>query len=250
MATANDHRSDRRQKSFRRSKLPNGLCFCRIEQLIQDRYVKDDLVTILVGKEKVAFHVHRSLLVKKSVYFATRLKDCWDGKKDEPLEMTHVDVNGFEVVVDFLYNNALPERITDHDDLNDMNPVLKAYKAADQLAMFQLQNALVDSNVSQFRKLQRYWELHGILDVHKFGLQHTPLYKLMLQSCVEELGKRLHKGVRDKQLSLLAKHPEAVLDVVKCMSEFIDKPWKEPYNQPYCRYHIHEDNQKCDPGSN
>lgn len=62
---------------------------------------------ILVGREKVKFFVHKSLLMEQSPFFAAQAKPCW---KDAELgvDLKDIDVEGFEIVVDWMYRKELP----------------------------------------------------------------------------------------------------------------------------------------------
>lgn len=138
--------------------------------------------------------LHKDLLRDRSPYFATRLKDCWDGRQDE-IELTGVSTWAFEVVIDWMYSGVVPDYVSKESGgrgpLLDVLPEL--YHAADVLMMTQLQNELVDTYLAHGRQSGGAWTLTGVRSAHVYEIVHTPLYQLVLKSCVRNLMKRLPK---------------------------------------------------------
>lgn len=140
-------------------------------------------MTVLVGSTKVAYQVHKEMLVKRCPYFAARLRECWGGDS-EPLTLEDISVEGFDVAVDWMYTNELSERL---NCKHNWELLLIAYKAADQLVMRDLQNKLVDLELDQLQLGPCNWNLARIQLMWKMELAHTPCYQLALHSCIPEL---------------------------------------------------------------
>lgn len=186
---------------------------------------------------------------EKSPYFASRLKDCWDGKDNESLTLEDVSVEGFEVVADWIYSNTLPERTKTYNGVRDVKYYIKvAYKAADQLVMEVLQNKLIDVLIERHR--QPSWSRHGLTNLHDIGLMHTPFYQLMLRDhIVNTIGPAyaLNDDQSAKVVEQINGYPEIMADLISGIHKYSKAPWKAATQGDQCVYHIHADGKKCQP---
>lgn len=204
------------------------------------------MVNILVGPDQESFYLHKKLLNEKCPYFEIRMKECWDGHKDEPLQLGDVNVIGFQVVVDWIYSGVLPMRLITLSDVYRAIYLAPAYKAADQLGTIDLQNKIIDhelfvlgiSNVDQ--------QFSTLLRVLDLDLSHTPYYHMVLKSCVRKLVlSPMCQANMSAYLGMLAKHDQALTDIILCMNQYNAEAWGLVRGRNACEFHVHIDGKKC-----
>lgn len=191
--------------------------------------------------------LHKDLLRDRSPYFATRLKDCWDGKQDE-IELTGVSTRAFEVVIDWMYSGVVPDYVSKESGgrgpLLDVLPEL--YHAADVLMMTQLQNELVDTYLVHGRQSGGAWTLTGVRSAHVYEIVNTPLYQLILKSCVRNLMKAPTESDKfDEKVAAIEQHSQAVLDVLRIINKYQHEQWSNPWKGDWCEFHIHPEGETC-----
>lgn len=218
---------------------------CLLCQLLSS-FATGPIVAIIVGPQEQLFHIHKQVLVDKCPYFAFRLKDCWDGKIGEPLKIEDVNVEGFKEVVNWLYSGTLPQATKSLDDKWSRS-IKSAYKVADQLAMTNLQNMLIDSKLEYFKTQNVAYTLNAVRYVWDAQLSHTPYYQMVLKSSVRRfMTKQLDEEEVVYQTAKMMSHPQAVVDVLRVINEYNKKAWiNVAYGNP-CEYHIHPDGKRCD----
>ena len=216
-----------------------------------NRYAQQEIVTIFVGKERKLYRLHKDLLRNRSPYFATRLKDCWDGTQAE-IELTHVSTRSFEVAIDWMYSESVPEYVP--KKIGDKGPLLidlaELYQVADLLMITQLQNQLVDTELHDARELENHWTLAGVVSAHVHGVTHTPLYQLILKDYVKHmLDEPLGVNAFRNKTAILQEHPQAAIDVLHTIHDYNRSKWAYPCNGNFCEFHVHPDGQICDSSS-
>lgn len=229
---------------FRRSKYPANCVRLLLRNI---SYVKDELITIVVGKDKTSFKVYKSLLVERIPYFQRRLKDCWDSDKKGIIEMEDLDIDGFEVIIDWMYHAILPERLTRPVNKYDSSLNARTYKVADQLMMTDLQNRLVDNELSLNQESKMAFGRVGITWCWELGLTHTPYYQLVLKDCTRDMITNSVKDVHfTDQITKLMEYPEALADIIKIAKQYGETQYHTPTIRDRCDYHIHENDMRCD----
>lgn len=195
-----------------------------------------------MGKKQEAFQIHKQVLVENCPYFAAWLRDCWGGDTSGPLTIEDITAEGFEVVVDYIYSGALPERLTKSPNWN-LNKI--AYKAADQLVMRDLQNKIVDLEVQHLKADRREWHAYRIKQLWQSELSHTPYYQMALRSCVRSLATcpmEKEKAIAD--FGTLEEFPSALVDILTTRNEYDTKKFSDVWKDDVCKYHIHRD-ERC-----
>ncbi|KAI1628621.1 hypothetical protein EDD37DRAFT_644413 [Exophiala viscosa] len=141
------------------------------------------IVNVVVGQQKKLYKLHRSLLVKKSPFFAKCLSSGMLEQETSEIVLPEDLCGAFDILADWFYYGKVQE-ITPNEDIGLS---ICAYVMADKYGMPELQNALVD-------KLAAHWEvwfLHPtyMVVVAELTNESCPLYKLMLDQLVYNLIK-------------------------------------------------------------
>lgn len=200
----------------------------------------------MVGFGQVPLYLHKKLLVEKCPYFRARSKEYWGGQKDEPLQLNDINLEGFRVVVDWIYSETLPERLSNLDDADRLWYAVQAYKAADKLGIIDLQNKIVDNELAIMKVSNVYPHIDFLLQVWQSDLSHTPCYQLVLESCVRRMVMSPMCEIRlPEDLAVLDRCDQALIDIVLCMNRYHKKAWKIVSNEDPCKYHIHTKGDKC-----
>ena len=66
------------------------------------------IVTVLVGTEEEAFHVHWPVLLASSAFFRARLKPEWSRQESESIRLPDFDSRSFNLYVNWLYTRGIP----------------------------------------------------------------------------------------------------------------------------------------------
>lgn len=129
---------------------------------------------------RLTFRVYKDLLCEWIPYFQACLKADWRSDSSEPIKLRHFKIEGFRVLLRWLFNEELPF----HTKGAAVNWKLLdiAYETADGLAVFDLQNKLVDFVLKATRPKELYWEPKKSEILKMLQLAHTPYYRLVLKS--------------------------------------------------------------------
>lgn len=205
------------------------------------------MITVLVGQSKKPYNLHAELLKHSAPYFATRLKDCWDGKTAEPILLQDVDECGFNTVIDWIYTRQLPQEIANPGAERDNGMADAAYKAADVLMISDLQNALIDNELRLLEGRMECWHLKALKTKHDLGIGHTPYYQLVLRHCVRTIMgcDFLDQDPTDDGLEILTACPEALKELAQLMRAYHKQPFGPIWEEDWCQFHVHPDGKRC-----
>ncbi|KAJ8112973.1 hypothetical protein OPT61_g4788 [Boeremia exigua] len=73
--------------------------------------VRQGVVTVEVGPDRIKYFVHRTLLEQHSEYFKKALNGPWKEAEDRTVRLEDVDCGAFGVFVDWLYTRKLPAKL-------------------------------------------------------------------------------------------------------------------------------------------
>lgn len=169
------------------------------------------------------------------------MKQCWDGGQRE-VDIPDVDVQGFEVVVDWMYSGMLPQRATTYEPgKNDPFQVLNhAYKAADRLMMPKLQNALIDVFLNVMLENNMKPRLDYIRTLCRMNMTNTPYFEMVVMWVVQSMATRpIASELFSQSMDGMEDYPEALKTIIRYMNEYRIEPWSFDANTSRCRFHIH-----------
>lgn len=167
-------------------------------------------------------------------------------KERRSLSLEDVSVDGFGVVVDWMYSGVLPARVSGWtDDKLPLDYLRRAYKVADQLLMTELQNQLMDM-VLAGGYYMRHTKLTSVSMMWSLGLNHTPMYDFVLRDCIRRVnGEPESEAALARHIVHLKQVPEAMADIIVWMNKWNHAPWGEVSRSEWCSYHNHPDGKKC-----
>lgn len=209
-------------------------------------FTQQEVITVLIGQEQRAFHLHKQLLTDKSLYFQTCLKECWNTKKDT-IELRDLSVKGFGVVVDVMYTDKLPDYlIKAKNEYEQFTLLLFAYRAADILMMTELQNRLIDLTVSTTLRSDRLFTLSTVYELCWQNLVHTKLYDLVFTQAVRNYITKPPSFQKCKRyMDFFTDYPHIHVDILTSINMYLQIPWPRLKDIDVCQYHIHKHNESC-----
>ncbi|KAJ4361300.1 hypothetical protein N0V95_002002 [Ascochyta clinopodiicola] len=220
--------------------------------------VRDGVVAIEVGPERVKYYVHKALLEEHSEYFKKALSGPWKEAEEKNVCLDDVECNTFEVFVDWLYARKLPAEHTDwveeeYDSERSHQwhtavqiAMMKAYAFADRMLSTDLRRAVYHKLVDNFV---------DDLDVPYYGtiifaFQNLPPTSPVLEVLVDAHCRNFDETLDTKEngeLELRTQLPNAFL--VGVMLRYAkSKSEKEETTLERCDYHEHileTEKQEC-----
>lgn len=91
------------------------------------RYDYNDMITILVGPEKVKYTAHKDVLCARSEYFRVACSQKWQEGQEKVVPLPEIEEEAFQTYMDFIYNLAI------FDGEAESLPLVKFYVLGDFL---------------------------------------------------------------------------------------------------------------------
>lgn len=218
--------------------------FMRSTLLIDPNFAESNTVTVLIGEEKRPFYVQKQLLCEKLPYFKACLKSGWQKDASQPIVLDDVDIEGFRVLLQWLFDQELP-MCSDTSKL-DWNLFDKAYQTGDRLVATKFQNRLIDSLLDGVQNANYYWSFNKLEVLRDLGLSHTLYYQLVPKNAIS--GFYEARGKEEdlvESLEALADTKSMLQEVVQAMFNFTRSPWSEVYNMDLCKFHSLKEGNNC-----
>lgn len=194
---------------------------------------QSQIVKVAVGGDRAPFYLHKPILCQQIPYFAGLLNPSWNKDEVETIDLDFVDIDAFRIVAHWAYAKKLPDGFAKSTNEaigapNSFLPdnVLAAYKAADQLMISSLQNALVDLLLDCYCDLNLYFCFGDLALICEYDLSHTPLYQLALKAATQNLGNHAPDcecSARSK-LDRLLEYPEVLKEIVLVSASYVNYP--------------------------
>lgn len=149
------------------------------------------LITIIVGKRRKEYKLHRAQLMSKSPFFEACLSAGMVEQQKNEIVLPEDSCRGFDIVADWVYNK------TDWDTATMEGSMLRAYVLADKYGMPDLQNSLID-NLGHFWTYKTCIRPARVLWLARNAMTDCPLYRLATDQLAYEI-KKEGKHYGDKQ---------------------------------------------------
>ena len=223
------------------------------------RTLLDEIITVEVGKERVAFKVHRKLLCSKSSYFAAAYKNCWmadSSKVMGTVALAQDSPTVFSIFQTYLYQGVLRESDFTKEEFDSNNIFIpECIVLGDKIGCTGFQNAAIDhyyrclvGNEWSGKTLRikfRPASLDVIRYIYSSTLPGAPLRKML---CYVFADNGFRKGKIEATLKFLQDCPANFLhELLRLLSEAtcgFEDMWGRRESSS-CQFHLHEDGKKC-----
>lgn len=179
------------------------------------------------------------MLCKGCPFFATSLKDCWNGESLQ-VELPDVDSNTFNTVMEWVYRLSKPAGLEIY--YNHMK-VARLYKFVDFLMMENEKNALIDAYASRMLSIT----FADLQNIYNLELSHTKLFSLALRNCVRlfiELPSLFQDDEPHRSYQRI-QDPALLITVLDCIRDYHINPWKEASTSNCQERHDHTSTPSC-----
>lgn len=118
----------------------------------------------------------------------------------------------------------------------------QAYYLADYLIADDFHNELIDIVLACMERGRLCFPLKSVQSIRNAGCHLTPIYQLAMRSAVRKviLEPKEQKGEEGDGLSEIKENTELMFDILKAVSEYNHKPFKQVWEDEVCTYHRHD----------
>lgn len=219
---------------------------------LHSRLLSGSLVTILVGKEKRPWTLHRNLLCHHSSYFETEFigNEVPKGKKpgDNKLELLEDDPAGFELFVKWLYQGRLDEvsELTDDKKYDHSVACHKLYMLCERFDMPQLKNISIDQYRRGLMEVRLVPDAEEINDIYRRSPKGSPFRKLMTQIAARQIMDPDSDKDAETYRACFENNPDFAVDMVNAIKSGSGGIlFDDPTDGVECDYHDHADLENC-----
>ncbi|KAG9747683.1 hypothetical protein KCU73_g7285, partial [Aureobasidium melanogenum] len=202
------------------------------------------LVTLIIGKEKKAYTLHKDLLCFYSDYFRAAFNGSFKEAAERKLELPDVDEDVFEEFQLWLYTRNLQKPVED-SQMYELLVILWIF--GDQLQIPLLQNQVMDEIFAQY-KARRALTCDLIRVVYKKTLAGSPLRKAFIEIIAWTIRLEHTSGTFLSPGSEVNWSNESFVDLVLAINQArLSKTVKYP-NLPQrdkCFFHVHGKYEHC-----
>jgi hypothetical protein len=120
--------------------------------------VQSDTIVVEVGAEKKQYTLHKKVLWHHSGYFRGALSGKFKETDNGIITLWDVDVDAFDVFVDFIYDKKLPDCVYAPWQVNVpmVSVKIRAYTLAERLLASSLKHALTDMIFQSYRSTKAW----------------------------------------------------------------------------------------------
>jgi len=113
--------------------------------------VQSDTIVVSVGSERRKYTLHKKLVIHRSEYFRKSLSSGFKESIEGVVVLADVDVDTFEIFVDWLYEKRLPEAIEACPSKNGGVTVkTRTYALADRFVASEFKQAIFDNYFTKY----------------------------------------------------------------------------------------------------
>ncbi|KAH0161675.1 hypothetical protein KCU67_g6240, partial [Aureobasidium melanogenum] len=212
------------------SKIPPRSCF-------------QGIVTVEIGIEKKAFHIHKDLLTYYSDYFRGAFNGSFVEATKGKISLVDEHVDVFDVVNQFVYTRQLSDGA---DSAMGWELLIRVWIFGDKYLMPCLQNKAMNALIQKNRDAKFIPTLQ-LKIIYDNTLPGSPLRKFVLDLVtykVSDMDASMQKNNKDNRWPY-----EALVDLVKALGAKKKENvgvYKLPEERKgKCYYHVHNDGERC-----
>ncbi|KAH6671058.1 hypothetical protein B0J14DRAFT_484955, partial [Halenospora varia] len=182
------------------------------------RTLGTELVTVHVGAKRKTFAVHKNLLCDTSTFFRNAFDGPFKEGADGVMYMPEDDPTIFELFVNWLYRDTLPEM--PKEEFKEQ--ILSLSVLADKICSTRLSNSIVDYVQDSFRKEDLFFTDDSLVEIYSQTpdssklRQFAILTRIALSYSVEQsLPAEIYVGCTEQAASMVKSaknHPEIPMD--------------------------------------
>jgi hypothetical protein len=207
-----------------------------------------EIVTVLVGKNKRPYYLHKDILVNNSEFFRKCLSIGMAEQTHGRIELPEDSCRGFDILVQWLYSKTVSHVFK----YEDVDLAIRAYVLADKYAMHQACNSIIDALKAYWKRMLMYPDHFTWISKHADDA--SPLLNLACAMLASDLVREKEKYQHDiegngsahrasglKKLLAVSRHASMLLWAVTQ----VDPKAAQPDPTKGCQYHVHGPNEFC-----
>ncbi|KAK4938667.1 hypothetical protein LTR10_020935 [Elasticomyces elasticus] len=221
-------------------------------------FALSNIVTVIVGKDQVAYGIHETVLKSRCPFFEKCLSAGMKEELEKTVRLPEERPCAFNVLVQWMYTDRITEEflLPEHDYITEFvvnGTLTHAYVLADKFCMPELQDTIIERIRSQAdsRMMHVDWLKH----VWKYTEEGSKLRQSAVDKLHYDLAAKSQRfkdteGKYSADLEMLLDCFDPVVRALLC--KFVDQVNKgrkkylpDPENPTDCVYHVHKEGGRC-----
>ncbi|KAF2849341.1 hypothetical protein T440DRAFT_399272 [Plenodomus tracheiphilus IPT5] len=127
------------------------------------------------------FYIHKDVLCKTSGFFHAAMKQEWSAQRTQPIDLTDVNPDLFELYVQWLYSKKVSiQAILNEENEAPVSVLVKSYILGARLADSKYQKATMKTLFLYAHKTETYPDEQTMRLAYRYTLSFDPLRKLLI----------------------------------------------------------------------
>jgi hypothetical protein len=203
-----------------------------------------EIVTLLVGPEKVPLRVHKDLICSKSEFFRACLENGFSEGTNNVVPLPDDDVKTVETFLTFVYYGVFDLQVMPSGDIPE--DFCRDYRFGDKILAEAYCNIVIDKLREHLADTGRFLHSGSMLKIHKAGLKATTLGSFVLKGLVYRLLTNTFKdGFWANQMAKFYEDKSIMEAIMNEIFRFRIKSWTDPNTWEGCHFHVHKNGSKC-----
>lgn len=208
------------------------------------RLMSAELLTIVVGPDKVKFMPHKDVLCSRSDHFKNAFEKGFRESGKNEMSFPEDDPEAFGLLLRWMYESRLevPSSIL---SVPPVRPFIQLYVLADKLVLENLQNEVMDVITTLHNGRPPSYE---IVRLAYHGTMHNASLRMFLMETVVwpyAQGSRKGQELGSEENLISKAGGDLAVDFAKKLLACFNNSFRNPQDGSHCRYHIHKDTTKC-----
>ncbi|KAJ9603687.1 hypothetical protein H2200_011873 [Cladophialophora chaetospira] len=201
-------------------------------------YCGSQLITILVGKDKARYCIHKDILVSASPFFSKCLASGMKETETNTIELPEENCRFFNAFSSWMYDGTV-KKIRDNDDLDQ---AIREWVLAEKYLVPKWQNVLVDAMIDFWQEC--YLDLRYVRWARTEDNRHLLLSELIMNTFAYEMatGSAWYQERESEMNALVEKGLVSTVELIRFATNEL---WTDP-NGDRCAYHSHQEGENCE----
>jgi hypothetical protein len=203
-----------------------------------------EIVTLLVGPEKVALRVHKDLICSKSEFFRACLETDFSEAGSKTVALPEDGIEQVEAFLTWIYRGTFELSINERGGVSADN--YKPYAFGDKILAEEFCNVIMDKIRAQLAKSKEFLGSSSLRALHKLGLKDSPLASFATKAFVYEMmAINREEGYWSKFMAKCYEDKSVMEAIMTEIFRFRIKSWTDPNTWKGCHFHVHKNGSKC-----